>query len=60
MLRVAPINWQGWEDLNPRMAESESAALPLGDTPKAERFLTKLPKRVKLFINQKTHNIDIS
>jgi hypothetical protein len=28
-------DWLGWEDLNPRMAESESAALPLGDTPKA-------------------------
>ena len=25
--------WLGWMDLNHRMAESESAALPLGDTP---------------------------
>ena len=24
----------GWQDLNLRMAESKSAALPLGDTPK--------------------------
>ena len=23
----------GWKDLNPRITESESAALPLGDTP---------------------------
>ena len=25
--------WLGWKDLNPRMWESESHALPLGDTP---------------------------
>ena len=25
--------WLGWKDLNPRITESESAALPLGDTP---------------------------
>ena len=25
--------WLGWRDLNPRMTESESVALPLGDTP---------------------------
>ena len=25
--------WLGWKDLNPRMLESESNALPLGDTP---------------------------
>ena len=26
--------WLGWKDLNPRMLEPESNALPLGDTPK--------------------------
>ena len=26
-------NWQGWQDLNLRMLESKSSALPLGDTP---------------------------
>ena len=26
-------NWQGWQDLNLRMSESKSDALPLGDTP---------------------------
>ena len=26
--------WQGWQDLNLRMRESKSRALPLGDTPK--------------------------
>ncbi len=25
--------WLGWRDLNSRMTESESVALPLGDTP---------------------------
>ena len=25
--------WLGWRDSNPRMTESESVALPLGDTP---------------------------
>ena len=25
--------WQGWQDLNLRMLESKSSALPLGDTP---------------------------
>ena len=25
--------WQGWQDLNLRMTESKSVALPLGDTP---------------------------
>ena len=25
--------WQGWQDLNLRMRESKSRALPLGDTP---------------------------
>lgn len=25
--------WLGWLDLNQRMTESESVALPLGDTP---------------------------
>ena len=28
-----PQFWLGWKDLNPRMWESESHALPLGDTP---------------------------
>ncbi len=28
------MNWQGWQDLNLRMQESKSCALPLGDTPK--------------------------
>ena len=27
------VLWLGWKDLNPRMWESESHALPLGDTP---------------------------
>ena len=27
----------GWQDSNLRMAESKSAALPLGDTPKYEK-----------------------
>ena len=27
------IFWLGWRDLNSRMTESESVALPLGDTP---------------------------
>ena len=27
------FNWQGWQDLNLRMTESKSVALPLGDTP---------------------------
>ena len=27
----------GWQDSNLRMAESKSAALPLGDTPKLEK-----------------------
>lgn len=31
-----PLNWLGWKDLNPRITESESAALPLGDTPENE------------------------
>ena len=29
----AVILWQGWLDLNQRMRESKSLALPLGDTP---------------------------
>ncbi len=27
------LTWQGWQDLNLRMLESKSSALPLGDTP---------------------------
>ena len=27
------VIWQGWQDLNLRMTESKSVALPLGDTP---------------------------
>ena len=27
------VFWQGWQDLNLRMTESKSVALPLGDTP---------------------------
>jgi hypothetical protein len=30
--------WLGWQDLNLRMWESKSHALPLGDTPKQQRF----------------------
>ena len=32
-LTVQTLHWLGWKDLNPRITESESAALPLGDTP---------------------------
>ena len=34
--RFSHIRWLGWKDLNPRITESESAALPLGDTPENE------------------------
>lgn len=27
-------HWLGWRDLNPRMTDSESVALPLGYTPR--------------------------
>ena len=30
--------WQGWQDLNLRMTESKSVALPLGDTPMQFKF----------------------
>ena len=33
-MRVIIENWLGREDSNLRMAESKSAALPLGDAPK--------------------------
>ena len=32
----------GWQDLNLRMAESKSAALPLGDTPNISQNSTSL------------------
>ena len=32
-MKASEGNWLGWKDLNPRITESESAALPLGDTP---------------------------
>ncbi len=32
-LTAQTLYWLGWKDLNPRITESESAALPLGDTP---------------------------
>lgn len=32
----------GWQDSNLRMAESKSAALPLGDTPKIKHKIQKL------------------
>ena len=51
--------WLGWEDLNPRMAESESAALPLGDTPKAGRVFNKAAFGSQAFSSPKTHNIHI-
>ena len=41
--------WLGWEDLNPRMAESESAALPLGDTPKAGWGFNKVAMESQAF-----------
>ncbi len=31
--------WLGYEDSNLGMPESESGALPLGDTPSVQRFL---------------------
>ena len=34
-------NWLGWLDLNQRMTESESVALPLGDTPVRAAIITK-------------------
>lgn len=30
---VSVVKWLGWKDSNFRMLESESRALPLGDTP---------------------------
>lgn len=39
--------WLGWEDLNPRMTESESVALPLGDTPRAALILMAIKAQVK-------------
>ena len=39
----------GWKDLNPRITESESAALPLGDTP-AGIFITGFPRRLDYYI----------
>jgi hypothetical protein len=35
-------NWQGWMDLNHRMTESESVALPLGDTPVEGRHYSRM------------------
>ena len=40
--RFQPKNarlWQGWLDSNQRMTESESVALPLGDTPVSDALL---------------------
>ena len=34
--------WQGWQDLNLRMLESKSSALPLGDTPISKCFVIKV------------------
>ena len=34
--------WQGWRDSNPRMQESKSCALPLGDIPISQRNLISL------------------
>ena len=31
--RLVQAGWLGWQDLNLRMRESKSRALPLGDTP---------------------------
>ncbi len=31
--------WQEWRDLNPRMTESKSVALPLGYTPVSYRYI---------------------
>ncbi len=39
--------WLGWEDLNPRMTESESVALPLGYTPRAALILMTIQTQVK-------------
>ena len=39
------FSWQGWQDLNLRMLESKSSALPLGYTP------TKLKEYFKSFKN---------
>ena len=38
--------WLGWLDSNQRMAESESAALPLGDTPKDVFILYTIKKKI--------------
>ena len=32
-MKLAPTLWLGWQDLNLRMTESKSVALPLGYTP---------------------------
>ena len=34
--------WLGWRDSNPRVTESESVALPLGDTPVSQLFCRPL------------------
>ena len=36
--------WLGWLDLNQRMTESESVALPLGDTPVRAPIIPKSAK----------------
>ncbi len=36
---IKDFYWQGWQDLNLRMPESKSGALPLGDTPILYRTL---------------------
>jgi hypothetical protein len=45
-----PVMWQGCEDSNLGMTESESVALPLGDTPTCEKsFITDSGKISQAF-----------
>ncbi len=45
--------WLGWLDSNQRMAESESAALPLGDTPIDSHILSDFHPKIKDYSKQK-------
>ena len=42
----------GWQDSNLRMAESKSAALPLGDTPKQKLKIIKNVQKLRFSIGQ--------
>ena len=50
-MRTEKNEWLGWRDSNPRVTESKSVALPLGDSPPFAPTLVFLGEPHKIFNN---------